>query len=640
MSSINNESYKEKNEEIKEISEPSCLISKIKSIHMLNTVFEYIKEESFKYKLFIHSKEFQRKLNINSSEFYLFKYIDKQKINLYSILTYNYFDSDPHKSNPYEKLLIKLNIKEDELKKYILYFFRKKLKEDDDVDVYKRRINIFSPIFDIFIKEGRDIFEKSFTIYINAVHLRKYNLKFDYISAFEKLNESNIKYSSLVYFFENNEDINCLNELKINFANIKTLNITKYITDKIFDININIFTNNDLLSNLINLYLIFCSDRIASKAFENLNNLKKVINLTLTANFDSAFILNLPNLQNLSLHNCYNITFEKNSCLNLKKLEIRECSINEPYSLIQFPELIQCYLDIGKCNKIFDFKSLKKLRELASRLQFFELLENPKLVKFEMIFNYQDKYDKKYLEKILLTDTIETASIILNNISDKDISEIQLKNNSIKILKLSIKKNINFNSIINFQDLFTNLTTFSVKRYQSVKKGKFEIIENGNSKINDLKVEIKYEDIKIYCGPFSKLKKIDIYIKNRIKNIKDSFPLFSDKCAMVFESLTNFRVCFECVNFEIIKNIYLNLDYMPNVKHFDFFFKCDIKIDKDFYNNFILKLLKLDLNYICLKYKDEGYSDDDVYLKEKQLLKIYPKFKTENMNNIIIQRLI
>ena len=636
MNTINIESDKENNNEIKEISEPSCLINKIKSLHILNNVFEYIKEKSFKYKLIKYSKEFQKKLNINISEFCVFNYIDKQEVNLYSLL-YLYDEVNPHRKNPlkkdYEKLLLKLKVKKDEMEKYIIYYLRKRLEDDDH---QRRNINIFSPIFDIFIKEGKDIFDKLFDIYIHVDPLMKYNLKSDYISAFEKLNESNVKYSSLDYLFTKNKDISCLYELKINFAKIKALCITKYFTNKIFDIKM--FTSDDLLNNLVYLNLVFYAEKITPKAFENLNNFKSLTKLKLTANFESAFILNLPKLQYLSLHNSYNISFAKNSCLNLNELYINDCSLVEPYNLIQFPELIECSLDVKNCNNIFDFKSFKKLRKLASNQLFFQLLENPKLLNFDMIKNYSDNFDKTFLEKLLLNDTIEEASLILNNLSDEDISSIQVKNKSIKKLRLSIKIYKSFDSIKTFQNLFTNLTSFSMIRYSYAKKGTFEITENINSKIDDLKVEIKYQDIKVYSGPFTKLKKINICIKNKVINIKDSFPLFNDKCSVIFESLTSFKVYFEKVDFEIIENIYNNLKNIPNLKHFDLSFICFKRLNRDFYINFIVKLLSLDLNSICLKYCNRYFLDDDEYLDENKLLEIYPQFKPENIEKIKIQR--
>ena len=254
-----------------------------------------------------------------------------------------------------------------------------------------------------------------------------------------------------------------------------------------------------------------------------------------------------------------------------------------------------------------------------------------------MLRNYSDILEKKFLEKLLLNDTIEEASLILNDLSDEDISSIQIKNKSIKNLRLPIKMYKSFNSIKNFQNLFNNLTTFSVIRYSYAKKGNFEIIENINSKIDDLKVEIKYQDIKLYCGPFTKLKKIDICTQNKILNMKDSFPLFNDKCPIIFEALTDFSASFVKIDFEIIKNIYNNLDNMPNLKQFKLYFNWFKGLNKDFYLDFIEKLLSLNLNCICLKYYGHGVFDK-VYLDENELLEIYPKFRTENINNFEIQR--
>ena len=91
---------------------------------------------------------------------------------------------------------------------------------------------------------------------------------------------------------------------------------------------------------------------------------------------------------------------------------------------MQFPELIECNLDIEKCDKIFDFKRFKKLRKLSSNKQFFLLLENSKLLKFDMIINYIDIFGKTFIEKLLFNDTIEEASLIFNHLSDEDMSSI------------------------------------------------------------------------------------------------------------------------------------------------------------------------------------------------------------------------
>ena len=41
------------------------ILAKIKSIYILDILFDYIKEENFKYKLFVHSKKYQKILKIN-----------------------------------------------------------------------------------------------------------------------------------------------------------------------------------------------------------------------------------------------------------------------------------------------------------------------------------------------------------------------------------------------------------------------------------------------------------------------------------------------------------------------------------------------------------------------------------------------
>jgi len=76
---------------------------------------------------------------------------------------------------------------------------------------------------------------------------------------------------------------------------------------------------------------------------------------------------------------------------------------------------------------------------------------------------------------------------------------------------------------------------------------------------------------------------------------------------------------------------------MPNLKQFKLYFNWFKGLNKDFYLDFIEKLLSLNLNCICLKYYDHGVFDK-VYLDENELLEIYPKFRNENINNFEIKR--
>ena len=49
--------------------EDVSLFDKIKSKYIQNKIFEYIKNENFKFKLFLYSKKFQKKLELEPIDF-------------------------------------------------------------------------------------------------------------------------------------------------------------------------------------------------------------------------------------------------------------------------------------------------------------------------------------------------------------------------------------------------------------------------------------------------------------------------------------------------------------------------------------------------------------------------------------------
>ena len=624
---------KENKDESNKLSKSFSYLSNIKSKLILKIIFSYIKDESFKYKIFKYSKEFQKKFNLNYAEFSLFKSIEKVNISSYLLISYDSFDNSP--KNYLNEILSKLNIKESELEKYLLYYYRKESnsRNKDYDEIY---FSIFSPFFDFLIENGKDFFGKLFKIGIKTENIIKYNLQSVYKSAFKKLNKYNVKYSSLYYTFEKNEEIKYLNDLDINFSNIKNLSITKYNTMNGYNLaNLKVDFDENLLNNL--LYLNFtCYEKINSDALEKLNDFIRLIHLYLDASFKSEFLFKLDTLKYLSI-DCYNLSFDKNIFNNLEKLYIKNSKLFSK-NLIEFPELIECTINNQEFHKFINFKSLKKLKSLEAYPYCFQLLENSPLISYDMIKDYGRKIDKNILEKLLSSETIEKTDLYLDDFLDEDMSDIKIKNKSIKKLGVFIKREIHF-SIEKFQNLFLNLKEFAFISYKNCKKNNLEIKEDINSQINNLNVKMGYKDIKLHCGPFKYLEKINLEFYNIISNIKACFPIFNNKCEIIFESLTKFSVLFrKAIDIEILENIYNNLNNIPKLK--DFSITINIKIirliDKDFYLKFIRKLLSLKLNSITYEYKD--FYDFDFYLKKNELLEIYPNFKTEDIRNIKIRK--
>ena len=65
--------------------EKKSILEKIKSKYILENIFDYVKDENFKFKLFVYSKRFQKKFDLKLLDYkniYL-----KNRINLFEFLS-------------------------------------------------------------------------------------------------------------------------------------------------------------------------------------------------------------------------------------------------------------------------------------------------------------------------------------------------------------------------------------------------------------------------------------------------------------------------------------------------------------------------------------------------------------------------
>ena len=88
-------------------------------------------------------------------------------------------------------------------------------------------IDIYSPFFNCISKTK--FFETRFTINIFVNLIEKFNLKKDYIEAFNELNKSNSNYSSLNFKYTKNDDVKYLEDFNLNFNKIKRLTVIQDI---------------------------------------------------------------------------------------------------------------------------------------------------------------------------------------------------------------------------------------------------------------------------------------------------------------------------------------------------------------------------------------------------------------------------
>ena len=397
------------------IEENSKGLNKIGSKYLMDIIFNYIKDDNFKYKLFIHSKKYRKALGLSSND-YLVKSISKTGIKLDNYLSgfvdrkygpHAHYNNISEKGNDYyykferealkkEFLLNLEKLKIKYIKNYIVYYYKKyKENKKDDLNLY---IDIFCPFFELL--SSQEYFSELFTIPIMMPFIRKNYMENEYISTFDKLNKSQ-KDLSILFKYTEEEDpdffIKCVNLNKVRKLiiyedeSVKEYNF--YHTQRpLFDKSVspkkkemaNLFskiTSGNLLNNLLYLKLNLKSfTRNEFNLLENLN-LFKSLNYLELENFlffykdATIFELKLDTLRVLKLIYCNCITISNNCCLNLKELYLIKSKIeNRNGSLFKFPNLEKCkfyfYLedddqkDEDRFNSKINFSILSNLKVL------------------------------------------------------------------------------------------------------------------------------------------------------------------------------------------------------------------------------------------------------------------------------------
>ena len=613
-----------KNINIKIDNNSKLLLEKIKSKFILKTILSYIRDENFELKLFKYSNFYKDKLDIQ-----LFDYQNiffNKSSNFKSIDFINYLEFRNYDYDEIDIKELKNNLKEDLseyklnsklLKKYVIYCCEKFFKENKSF--VNLRIDIYSPYFELI--SNSDIFSKMF-ICISTYFINK-NTN-DYISTFNKLNNSEKKYKAISFHFKNHNDVKYLNELNVNFKNIQKFEFLQY-----FCLNIDVSPNYDIIFKTIFSKIEFANQltylnltinirdkqEIAPNLIENLNSFNLLKDLKLYGfYFNSIFILKNISLKSIYIEKCKRIRLDENIALNLKSFHFSiEESEKDDY-ILKFPELEECY--ISSKLYILDFSSFKNLKRLTIKSD----------LKFEEI--------KKYLEQIF---TINTLKYLDYNflIDDKQMLDIQGENKSVTELMIYQESGKEC-KLYNFQRKFPNVEKICLivgNKINNVEK--IIIKENKNCKINEIYLYIEgNENIQFYCGPYENLVNIEFFILLRKVCHFEGLPIFSDNSNIIFKNLSSFKLySLEfiderfTIDSKMFNNLYNNLDKMPNLKHFHL--ECVIKdLNYDLYLKFVKKLLSKNLEKICLEYRKDHFDlSNHKYYSNKELKAIIPNYK-------------
>ena len=430
------------------------LINNIKSKHILDSILNYIKDKNFKDKLFLYSKELQIKFDIKLiglKENYLKKLnfdIDK-----YLHIEPNLFKKDIL-TKKYNQFLKEKKIYKEELENIIYDIFEdKEMKdiEEEDIDKIKdneKLINIESPLFKMLSKTKN--FEKIFTIYISQNNIDQYKLKDEYIKFFDKLNNLNIKYSSIFYNLKDINKIVYLKEININFNKIKRLTIINDDEDEneeeeeeeeddiikrqiksFFKI---LFSINRIENNLIYLKIILKNCEINNELFENINNFRLLRYLYLeNINFEKDFLIKLNLLKLISIISCNNIKLseisnEKLNKLKINKNKISDIKILEKVNIKELKELDLSYNEISDINILekINFNKLNKLNLSNNKISDIKILE---------------KVNFNELKELNLSNNKISDIKILGKVNFNVLKELNLSNNKISDIKILDKVN-------------------------------------------------------------------------------------------------------------------------------------------------------------------------------------------------------
>ena len=479
--------------------ENDSLLNKIKSKHNIFLIFDFIKDNIFKYKLLIHSKKLQTKCDIkldDYKELYHKILAEKYKIDIKRYLCYerktenlylHYYyrlDKDSLKKNldndiclykiDKEKfdIIINYKLKEQEKEFNNLPDEEKLLKLDSEL-----LINFNSPIFHL-ISQNK-IFENIYSIPINIYYKELEN---DYNSFLDKLNESNIKYNSITLKYEKYFDLCNFKKFHIDYDKLKRLSILKIEHGKESDtLNIfmlEFFSIKNLPNNLIFLNLSIDADlnNKETKMMSQLNNFKSlkylIINGIHFSEDDEPFILTLDNLIYLSLEDCWYMGLSDNLCSNIKQLKLfHDVYFPKLTSKLKFPQVVKCeLLRTGGHSIVYDidFSSFKKLKSFRGIIPDFLFINNDTQLE-EVILDINDYRDGikaedeiNALKKFIEIKTLKKIEIKLRLSKLKDDIEQIGENYSVQTLKILDNTSDPYN-IRYLLKKYPNLTNLSVK---------------------------------------------------------------------------------------------------------------------------------------------------------------------------------
>ena len=607
------------------------LLEKIKSKYITEIITSYCNDNYLILKLFKYSKYYHKQLKINLL-FFQENFLNK-RIKWENYLCKNdIFTNVSELKDDLKRKLLPFNLDYKILTKIVTNYFLNKSKEKDLEYDQKLSIAIYSPFFDFLSKTN--FFSDLFTLKI----------------AEDTYELHNFDYNSLNLIFDY-KAIKNINHPMISSINFKKLNYLEISTNFPLEVN-RLFNIISSSKDLIYLSLSMNKDfNVSSKSFEFINTFKslKALNLQNIIFNNKAFDvlrLKINSLKKLSFKYVKNIIIDKSTYLKLKSFtfEFSEIIVNNKEGENNLPELEELYFCSGciRNYNLFNFGSLNQLKRFKGEKIYFLLLKSPLLEEVDLedeIIEFEEL--KKIFDKIYTLKFLKKISLKLGQRGNIDLSEIFGKNESITEINIKISNENDLLLFYHLQNSFLNLTNLNMETntlyYEEGCGKQFEFIESPISKVKNIHLIInKFSNFKIFCQ-FKILESIHLEIwginENNHINI---FPLLSDKCNVIFNSLKTFELLINAVeiNSDLLENIYNNLENMPNLINFKLI--CKPKdISGKFHKAFLKKILsmkyikRIDIKIFKYKYVNKKLSFEE-------LMKIFPDINFYNFYEVNI----
>ena len=488
------------------------------------------------------------------------------------------------------------------------------------------------------------------------------------------MNNINTNYSSLTIEYKENNELNVLtglksffsnifikkigintllNSLNINFKKIKSLtcNYTNYNTNSkieyFYKSVLPCFDKNNLLYLKLSNFIFYEN----SGNLDIINDFVSLRTLHLDDfRLDKKLILNITNLENITLFKCTNISFDEKIWPNIKYLKLNDTYIDNE-KLIKLPNLVSLILceDIIYEKKLFniniDFSSLQKLEHFNGNMFaiYLKLLLKNKNLDSDKEININNNYIK-IMEKIISIKTLKSININLINLDKDNIKNIKGENYSITDLKVFCNAESGC-LLYDLQKKFPNVSSIYIENinsnyFNNFKNPSLEIIEDENCKINKINLKLyrlMNKSFKIYCQSFENLIELKIellYGKKTDICLEKVFIIFDKNNKIIFRALKKFSYIDDFYENPPMNELNaINFNCMPNLNDLTIICRRSFLNFTDF-KKIIEKILLLNIRNIELKistYYERNYTFS-------QLRELFPNINFNKYIKLLIEK--